>query len=86
MIDGFVLDLYYHSLKLAIEIDGNIHLKQKDYDLQRQKIIEKHGIKFFRVKSKEVESNLQEVLNNLENFIKITSPLARDDRSGRGLG
>jgi very-short-patch-repair endonuclease len=69
VIDGFILDLYCHELKLAIEIDGDIHLKQKGYDLQRQKIIERHGIKFFRVKSKEVEGDLQKVLDNLENFI-----------------
>ena len=74
VIDGFILDLYCQALKLAIEIDGGIHIKQKNYDLQRQNVVEQHGITFFRIKSKEVESNLRSVLNNIENFIKTYQP------------
>ena len=33
VIHGFVIDFYCHELSLALEIDGDVHLKQKDYDL-----------------------------------------------------
>jgi very-short-patch-repair endonuclease len=32
VIEGFVVDFYCHELRLAIEIDGKIHKRQKEYD------------------------------------------------------
>ncbi|MFH1326204.1 MAG: endonuclease domain-containing protein [Candidatus Falkowbacteria bacterium] len=69
IIDGFIIDLYCHQLKLAIEIDGSIHLKQTDYDKKRQNIIEQHGIIFFRINNKSIEQNVEGVMDNLEKFI-----------------
>ena len=67
---GFILDFYCHELKLAIEIDGEIHSQQKGYDILRQELIEKTGIKFYRISSKKVEYNLKQTLIQLEKFIK----------------
>lgn len=69
VIDGYIVDFYCHKLKLAIEIDGSVHQNQIKEDIERQKIIEKQGIKFFRINSKEVEENLQGVLKEIELFI-----------------
>ena len=70
IIDGYIVDFYCHKLKLAIEIDGSVHQNQIKEDIERQKVIEKRGIKIFRVNSKEVEENLQRVLKEIEVFIK----------------
>ena len=40
IIEGFIVDFYCDEFALAIEIDGRIHEKQKEYDAWRQKIIE----------------------------------------------
>ncbi len=32
VIDGFVVDFYCKELRLAIEVDGKIHDRQKDHD------------------------------------------------------
>ncbi|MBU4375218.1 endonuclease domain-containing protein [Patescibacteria group bacterium] len=71
LINGYLVDFYCYELKLAIEIDGSVHLDeiQINKDIERQKIIEDHGIRFFRVKSEDVEYNIQEVLNRLKIFI-----------------
>lgn len=71
LIKGYLVDFYCYELKLAIEIDGSVHLNkdQMDYDQERQKNIEEQSIKFFRVKSEDVEYNIQEVLNRLKIFI-----------------
>lgn len=75
IIDGYIVDFYCHKLKLAIEIDGGVHQNQIKEDIERQKIIEERGIKFFRVNSKEVEENLQGVLKEIELFIAPTPTL-----------
>lgn len=70
VIQGFIVDFYCHKLRLVIEIDGGIHKKQLKEDIERQKIIEDENINFFRIESKEVENNLNQVLNRLKVFIK----------------
>jgi len=72
LIEGYIIDFYCHELKLAIEIDGSIHLyeEQINKDIERQKIVERQGIKFFRVKSVEIEYDVINVLRELKYFIK----------------
>lgn len=58
-VDHFVLDFYCPELKLAIEIDGNVHevSENKEYDKARQKYVERFGIKFIRIKNEEIFGN-----------------------------
>lgn len=85
VIDGYIVDFYCPKLKLAIEIDGGIHQTQIKEDAERQKIIENRGIIFFRTSSKEVESNIDEVIKKLENFLhQFLSPAAK--QAGERLG
>lgn len=51
---GYIIDFYCPELKLAIEIDGLIHNKQKKQDMRREKIINKRKIKFIRFKNDEI--------------------------------
>jgi very-short-patch-repair endonuclease len=43
VIEGFVVDFYCNELKLAIEIDGKVHLRQKEYDEIRQTLLYNEG-------------------------------------------
>jgi len=69
VIDGYILDFYCPSIKLAIEIDGGIHQRQIKEDKERQAIIEAHGIKFFRISSEEVKNNIALVIGKLKIII-----------------
>jgi imidazole glycerol-phosphate synthase subunit HisF len=71
-IGGFILDFYCHSIKLAIEIDGNIHLLPdvKINDKERQIIIEEMGIKVVRFTNEQINEDVSSVLNALELVIK----------------
>ena len=62
-IDIFVVDFYCHKYKLAIEVDGDIHLREEvqEYDDGRSHDIEKFGIKILRFKNKEVLENIEMV-------------------------
>ena len=69
VVDGYIIDFYCSKLKLAIEIDGDVHQKQIEEDCERQKIIESKGIVFFRVGSEEVEKSVESVIEKLKKFI-----------------
>ena len=51
----FIADFYCAGHKLVVELDGKIHDYQKDYDEQRDFIINEMGIKVLRIKNEEVK-------------------------------
>jgi very-short-patch-repair endonuclease len=74
-VDHFVIDFYCPELKLAVELDGNVHEipEQKNYDRARQKYLEKFGIKFIRIKNEEFLGNLNKAFSRIEKLIKELS-------------
>ena len=69
-IGAFVLDLYCADERLAIEIDGGIHQLQQEADKLRQEIIETLSIRFVRVTSAQVESDLSAVLQTIQSHFQ----------------
>lgn len=72
VIQGFVADFYCHELKLALEVDGGIHERQKEYDAMRQEVIEREDISVLRidnVDSEGVLTLLSQWLDHKESFI-----------------
>ena len=69
---NYVLDFYAHQIKLAIEINGDIHSMEdvKRNDLERQSRLESLGIKFLRFSTQEVEKELDKVLDKIKLKIK----------------
>ena len=67
----YILDFYCHSLKLVIEVDGNIHDldKVKENDKHREELIQKDGLTIIRFENKQVEQSLQQVIKQVEDFI-----------------
>jgi very-short-patch-repair endonuclease len=82
---NYIIDFYCYKLRLAIEIDGGIHNKQKIRDQLRQKLIERKGIKFIRIKSEEAENNIENVLIRLENNIKKIPFSTLVERGNKGV-
>ncbi len=72
-VKNFIIDFYCSKLKLAIEVDGDLHYLTEEtirYDKRRQKEIEKLGIKFLRFTNIEIYKNLNGVLITIENIAK----------------
>ena len=63
-LDEYIVDFYCAKLMLAIEIDGDTHAGQKQYDEDRTKNLNKFGVEVIRYTN-------AEVLNNLEGCIRI---------------
>ena len=76
-VDIFIIDFYCHKCQLAIEVDGEIHLKQEiqEYDSARASDIEKLGIKILRFTNDEVINDIENVLNKILNEVNKKAPL-----------
>ena len=72
-VDHFVIDFYSPELKLAVELDGASHNKpeQIEYDIIRQKYVEKFNIKFVRIKDENLFGNPNKEFMKIENAIKL---------------
>jgi len=70
-IANFILDFYCAKLKLAIELDGETHIKNKDilYDQMRTNKLDKIGIKVLRFWNNDVLEGLGEVEKIIEDEI-----------------
>jgi very-short-patch-repair endonuclease len=58
----YILDFFCFEAKLAIEIDGDIHLNQKEYDKERTRFLESTGLKVIRFPNKDIESRINWVI------------------------
>jgi len=63
-IDEFILDFYCPQAELAIEIDGDSHYEtnKPEYDAERSRKIESHGIKIIRFTNTEIYESLEGVV------------------------
>jgi very-short-patch-repair endonuclease len=69
-IDEYIVDFYCSKLKLIIEIDGITHNDKQEYDLKRQKRLEKLGFSFLRFEDRYVVENLDGTLIILDAWIR----------------
>jgi very-short-patch-repair endonuclease len=62
IIDGFIVDFYCHVAGLVVELDGGIHLQQRDYDEERDQVLSARSLRILRIPDEEVRQNLKSVL------------------------
>jgi len=63
----FVADFYCHKEKLIVELDGNYHEFRLKEDAERTSILNFLGLRVIRFKNEKINSNLDEVLNEIKN-------------------
>ena len=71
-IENFIVDFYCHDLKLIIELDGYIHSEEEKIrkDKVRQQFLESLGYKVLRYRNEQIKYELDNVLQNLWNYIQ----------------
>jgi very-short-patch-repair endonuclease len=87
VIEKFIVDFFVPSHRLVIEIDGGIHKQQKEHDALRQQFLDDCGLKVLRFTDKEVETNLEAVLETVREVLNeqlSPSPLAGEGAGGSG--
>ena len=73
-IKHYISDFYCRELKLVIEIDGDSHSFQKEYDRQRTQFFESKGISVIRYTNREVLYNIEGVKESLFKVLKSKTP------------
>ncbi len=91
-VGPYIMDFYCTEARLAIELDGAIHLKQVVQDQERQRFIESNRIKVIRLSNDDVFNNLYPTVKQIKmatqsnlTLLSVSVPTQRGERSsGRG--
>jgi very-short-patch-repair endonuclease len=67
----FVADFACQSARLVIEVDGDSHAHQIDYDAQRAEFLAKEGYRVLRFTNRDVMENLEGVCRAIEAALGI---------------
>jgi very-short-patch-repair endonuclease len=66
-----IVDFYCPEAKLVVEIDGDIHEKQKEYDSERSFALESLGITVLRINNNALH-DIDKVVKLLYNYLERT--------------
>ncbi len=71
-IDNYVIDFYCPKLKLAIEVDGDVHYypDKSEIDKRKDKRLNEEGIHLIRLKNEDLEEDYESSLMYLEDKFK----------------
>jgi very-short-patch-repair endonuclease len=62
IIDGFITDFYCHAAGLIVELDGDVHGTQIEYDTERDRILAARGLRIMRFTNDRVLQDLDACL------------------------
>jgi len=65
IIAGFIVDFFCHAKDLVIEVDGEIHQQQREYDAKRDSVLTNMGLTVLRFTNRDVFQNLPQVLKSI---------------------
>ena len=71
----------YIKLTLIIEIDGKIHLKQKEQDELRTSTLNEKGYKVIRFKNEDIFTNAKLVVSKIKEVLDNRNTIINDDAS-----
>ncbi len=62
IVAGFIVDFFCHAESIVVEVDGEIHDSQKEYDAERDKILSGMGLQILHFSNQEIFEQLPQVL------------------------
>jgi very-short-patch-repair endonuclease len=68
----YVVDFYCPDHRLVVEIDGDSHANQEEYDADRTAWLEEIGCRVIRFTNREVSSQLEAVLETIQRECDVT--------------
>ena len=71
-IGRYIVDFYNHRHKLVVEIDGEVHNDQKEYDKNRDDFLKSNGCRVIHFTNNDIEGNMDKVLNEIVKNINNT--------------
>ena len=82
-IQFFIVDFYCAEEKLVLEIDGNIHETQIEYDTWRTSVLNELGLRVLRIKNENVSIE-NHVVQSIKELFKKTHPPTPSLHEARG--
>ena len=73
-IGTYIVDFYYLSSRLVVEIDGDSHADQEEYDTERTEWLEEQGYRVIRFTNREVQLQVMVVLTEIERICEEPPP------------
>ncbi|RAR50397.1 leucine--tRNA ligase [Flavobacterium lacus] len=73
-IGNFIVDFVCLEKSLLVEVDGEIHETQKEYDEGRTYELEQLGFKVIRFTNEELKNNLKSVIQTISNELENAKP------------
>ncbi len=70
----FIADFFCFDKKTVIEIDGKIHDIRYKQDAERSAILKDLGLSVVRIKNKDIEYNINRVLEKLSLLFEVQNP------------
>ena len=70
IIHTFIVDFYCPAAKLVIEIDGEVHRQQGEYDHERNMFLESRGYRVLRFPNHQVLEDIESVLATIHTHLK----------------
>ena len=71
VIGPYIVDFYCHKTALVVEVDGDIHLRQVEYDQQRERDLQALGLRVIRFSNLDVLQNLETVLEEILRLCRL---------------
>ncbi len=72
-IGNYILDFCAPGCKLVVELDGSHHLLTETEDAERTAFLNAKGYKVIRFSNSEINENIEAVLREIRNALKIPS-------------
>ncbi len=65
----YIADFYCAEKRLVVEVDGQIHLKQIDYDEARDIVMKEMNLAVLRITNEEINRDVSEVLERIKKYL-----------------
>jgi very-short-patch-repair endonuclease len=76
----FIADFYCHTLRLIIEIDGEIHLFQETYDKARDQVLNELGFVIMRIPNTDISTNFEGVVDKIKMAVESLKKKQKNER------
>jgi very-short-patch-repair endonuclease len=75
VVGPYIVDFAAREPMLAVELDGDSHSSQVQYDAERTAFLERHGYRVVRFTNADVMGNLEGVLTSIGELVGMSPPL-----------
>lgn len=76
-VGEFIVDFVCIEKRIVVELDGEVHKEQREYDTERTRILDARGFLVIRFWNSEVKDKSDSVLARISKVLNTPSPLGK---------